>query len=71
MNWFIGFLMGILLTAGYHRIQEHHEEQAVRPVNDPEDIISAYNRGAKDVLKLNPIDARLESTCVQLWGLKQ
>jgi len=71
MNWFLGFMMGILLTAGYHRIQEDHDSQAIRPVNDPEDIISAYNRGARDVLKLNPIDARLESTCVQLWGLKQ
>lgn len=71
MNWFLGFLMGILLTAGYHRIDEHNQQQMVRPVNDPEDLISAYNRGVRDVLRLNPIDARLESACIQLWGLKQ
>lgn len=71
MNWFVGFMMGILLTAGYHRIQEGHEEKRAQVPTDPADIIAAYNRGATDVLKLNPIDARLESTCVQLWGMRQ
>jgi hypothetical protein len=35
------------------------------------EIIEAYKQGAKDLLRLNPIDARLESTCVQIWGMKQ
>jgi hypothetical protein len=28
-------------------------------------------QGSKDLLRLNPIDARLESTCIQIWGMKQ
>lgn len=69
MNWIFGFVTGVLVVVGYNRI--YSEPVVVRDATNPEDIILAYNRGAKDVLKLNPIDARLESTCVQLWGLKQ
>lgn len=71
MNWFIGFMMGIFLTAGYHRIQESHEEKQAKQFIEFEEMIAAYNKGASDVLRLNPIDPRLESTCVQLWGMKQ
>jgi hypothetical protein len=71
MNWFIGFMMGIFLTAGYHRIQEGHEEKQAKQFIEFEEMIAAYNKGASDVLRLNPIDPRLESTCVQLWGMKQ
>ncbi len=69
MNWIFGFVTGVLIVVGYNRI--YSEPVVVADATNPEDIIAAYNRGTKDILKLNPIDARLESTCVQLWGKNQ
>jgi hypothetical protein len=71
MNLLIGFLMGMMLTAGYNALEARNE--APEPVNDvtSAEIIAAYKEGAKDVLKLNPIDPRLESTCINLWGMRQ
>jgi hypothetical protein len=69
MNWIFGFVTGVLIVVGYNRI--YSEPVVMGDATNPEDIIAAYNAGAKDILKLNPIDVRLESTCVQLWGMKQ
>ena len=75
MNWFIGFVMGLVLAAGYNRIVDSQEEakrqQEAAGKVETSQIIEAYRAGAKDVLKLNPIDPRLESTCIQIWGMKQ
>ena len=65
--------MGLLVAAGYNRIidvQQEAKQQAITRVGTL-DVIQAYKEGAKDVLKLNPIDPRLESTCIQIWGMKQ
>ena len=75
MNWFIGFTMGLILAGGYSRIMDVHQEakrqqEAAGKVHTVE-IIEAYKAGARDLLKLNPIDPRLESTCIQIWGMKQ
>ena len=60
--------MGVLLCLIYGRVTEkepvHHSAEVA-------DVIQAYKQGAKDLLRLNPIDARLESTCIQIWGMKQ
>jgi hypothetical protein len=69
MNWIFGFVTGVLIVVGYNRIYD--EPVVTRDVTHPEEIIAAYNAGAKDILRLNPLDVRLESTCVQLWGMKQ
>ena len=75
MNWFLGFVMGLLLAAGYNRIVDIQEEskrqQDAAGKVETAQIIEAYKQGSKDVLKLNPIDPRLESTCIQIWGMKQ
>jgi hypothetical protein len=75
VNWLIGFVMGLLLAAGYNRIVDIQEEakrqQEAAGKVETTQIIEAYKSGAKDVLKLNPIDPRLESTCIQIWGMKQ
>ena len=67
--------MGLLLAAGYNRIVDAQEEakrrQEAAGKVETSQIIEAYRAGSKDVLKLNPIDPRLESTCIQIWGMKQ
>ena len=68
MNWLLGFVMGVLLCLIYAKVTE------VEPVHHSagvEDVIQAYKQGSRDVLRLNPIDPRLESTCIQIWGMKQ
>jgi len=75
MNWLIGFVMGLLLAAGYNRIVDAQEEakrqQEAAGKVETLQIIEAYKQGSKDLLRLNPIDPRLESTCIQIWGMKQ
>ena len=71
MNWLLGFVMGILLAAGYNRIVDIREEAKQESKFKTAEIIEAYKVGSQDILKLNPVDPRLESTCVQLWGIKQ
>jgi len=66
MNWLLGFTMGLLSCLVYHRVEEPVHQSA-----EVADVLEAYKLGSLDVLKLNPIDPRLESTCVQLWGIKQ
>jgi len=67
--------MGLLLAAGYNRIIDAQEEAKRQQESagkvETAQIIEAYRAGAKDLLKLNPIDPRLESTCIQIWGMKQ
>ena len=70
MSWLIGFMMGIMLAAGYQTLTESKPPEPVAVV-EPLEIIEAYKAGSKDVLRLNPIDPRLESTCIQLWGMRQ
>ena len=75
MNWLIGFVMGLLLAAGYNRIVDVQEEakrqQEAAGKVETAQIIEAYKQGVKDLLRLNPVDPRLESTCIQIWGMKQ
>ena len=75
MNWLIGFVMGLLLAAGYNRIVDVQEEakrqQEAAGKVETIQIIEAYKQGVKDLLRLNPVDPRMESTCIQLWGMKQ
>ena len=75
MNWLIGFVMGLLLAAGYNRIIDAQEEakrqQEAAGKVETTQIIEAYKQGVKDLLRLNPVDPRLESTCIQIWGMKQ
>ena len=75
MNWFLGFVMGLLLAGGYNRIMDAHQEakrqQEAAGQVETTQIIEAYKQGVKDLLRLNPIDPRLESTCIQIWGMKQ
>jgi len=75
MNWLIGFVMGLLLAAGYNRIVDAQEEAKRQQESagkvETLQIIEAYKQGSKDLLRLNPIDPRLESTCIQIWGMKQ
>ena len=67
--------MGLLLAAGYNRIVDVQEEakrhQDAAGKVETAQIIEAYRAGSKDVLKLNPVDPRLESACIQIWGMKQ
>lgn len=71
MSWLFGFMMGIMLTAGYHALEARNApKEPVAEVTAAE-IIESYKAGAKDVLRLNPVDPRLESTCVNLWGMRQ
>jgi len=67
--------MGLLIAAGYNRIVDAQEEakrrQEAAGKVETSQIIEAYRAGSKDVLKLNPIDPRLESACIQIWGMKQ
>ena len=75
MNWLVGFVMGLLLAAGYNRIVDIQEEakrqQEAAGKVETAQIIEAYKQGTRDLLRLNPIDPRLESTCIQIWGMKQ
>jgi hypothetical protein len=60
--------MGVLLCLIYGRVTE---KEPVHHSTEVADVIQAYKQGSKDLLRLNPVDPRLESTCIQLWGMKQ
>jgi hypothetical protein len=62
-------LVSRLCPGGYQE-EAKRQQEAAGKVNTAE-IIEAYKQGSKDLLRLNPIDARLESTCIQIWGMKQ
>ena len=68
MNWLLGFTMGVLLCLTYNKVTE---KETAHQSAEVADVIQAYKRGSKDLLKLNPIDPRLESACIQIWGMKQ
>jgi hypothetical protein len=54
MNWLMGFVMGILLAAGYNRIVDIREEAKRESGFKTAEIIEAYKAGSQDILKLNP-----------------
>jgi hypothetical protein len=62
----MGLLLLVPTTYGCHR-----KPKVVHQSAEVADVIQAYKQGSKDLLRLNPIDARLESTCIQIWGMKQ
>jgi hypothetical protein len=73
MNWLLGFVMGLLLALATTELWMSQEEGDCQQESAERfaDVIEAYKQGSKDLLRLNPIDARLESTCIQIWGMKQ
>lgn len=75
MNWFIGFIMGVLLAAGYNRIADINAEKK-RLEEDVAafgvgEVLSAYKEGRRDALKTNPVSFELEQTCLEVWSNKQ
>ena len=75
MNWFIGFIMGVLLAAAYNRLADINAEK--RQVEEDvaafgvSEVLSAYKAGHADALKTNPISFELEQTCLSVWANKQ
>ena len=75
MNWFIGFIMGVLLAAGYNRIADINAEKK-RLEEDVAafgvgEVLSAYKEGRRDALKTNPVSFELEQTCLEVWSNQQ
>jgi hypothetical protein len=74
MNWFIGFIMGVLLVAAYNRLADINAEK--RQVEEDvafgvSEVLSAYKEGRRDALKTNPASFELEQTCLEIWANKQ
>ena len=75
MNWLIGFIMGVLLAAGYNRLadinaEKKRLEEAPIALGVPE-VLNAYREGRRDALKTNPVSFELEQTCLEIWANKQ
>lgn len=75
MNWLLGFIMGVLLAAGYNRITDIQEEkrrieEAPVAFGVPE-VLESYRAGRKDALRTNPVSFELEQTCLEIWANKQ
>ena len=75
MNWLIGFIMGVLLAAGYNRLadinaEKRRLEEAPIAFGVPE-VLNAYREGRRDALKTNPVSFELEQTCLEIWANKQ
>ena len=75
MNWLLGFVMGVLLAAGYNRIASIQEEkrmleEASITFGVPE-VLESYRAGRRDALKTNPVSFELEQTCLEIWANKQ
>jgi hypothetical protein len=75
MNWLLGFVMGVLLAAGYNRIVDINEEKK-RLEEDVAafgvgEVLSAYKEGRRDALKTNPVSFELEQTCLEVWSNQQ
>jgi hypothetical protein len=75
MNWFIGFIMGVLIAAGYNRLADINAEK--KQVEEDvaafgvSEVLSAYKEGRRDALKTNPASFELEQTCLEIWANKQ
>ena len=75
MNWTLGFVMGLLIAAGYNRIVDINEEkkrleEARIDLKVPY-ILDAYRSGRTDALRTNPVSFELEQTCLEIWANKQ
>ena len=75
MNWLLGFVMGLLIAAGYNRIVDINEEkkrleEARIDLKVPY-ILDAYRSGRVDALRTNPVSFELEQTCLEVWSNKQ
>ena len=75
MNWLLGFVMGLLIAAGYNRIVDINEEkkrleEARIDLKVPY-ILDAYRSGRLDALRTNPVSFELEQTCLEVWSNKQ
>jgi hypothetical protein len=75
MNWLLGFVMGVLLAAGYNRMMDINAEKK-RLEEDVAafgvgEVLSAYKEGRRDALKTNPVSFELEQTCLEVWSNKQ
>ena len=66
MGALLGALMMLLTVLAYERMTPEQPMVVV-----PQDIISAYNTGVKDALKISPPSLRLEAACMELWAKKQ
>jgi hypothetical protein len=71
MNWLMGFVMGILLAAGYNRIVDIREEAKRESGFKTAEIIEAIQGRVTRYFEAQPDRPRLESTCIQIWGMKQ
>lgn len=74
MNWFVGFVMGLIVAGAYARIMEHHEASKqieAQPDLNVESVLQAYKRGRADALSTNPISFELEEKCLQIWANRQ
>ncbi len=74
MNWLLGFIIGVLVAAGYNRIADINAEK--RQVEEDvafgvSELLSAYKEGRKDALKTHPASFELEQTCLEIWANKQ
>ena len=74
MNWFVGFVMGMIVAGAYTRIMEHHE--ASKQIDAQTDlnvdsVLQAYKRGRTDALSTNPVSFELEEKCLQIWANRQ
>lgn len=54
----IGFVAGLIVAIVF---------VAVTPRIEPNDLIQAHEKGAKDALRVNPPSEALERVCVGLW----
>jgi hypothetical protein len=75
MNWLLGFVMGVLLAAGYNRIADINAEKK-RLEEDVAafgvgEVLNAYKEGRRDALKTNPVSFELEQTCLEVWSNQQ
>ena len=75
MNWLLGFVMGLLIAAGYNRIVDINEEkkrlEEARIDLKVLYILDAYRSGRVDALRTNPVSFELEQTCLEVWSNKQ
>jgi hypothetical protein len=75
VNWLLGFVMGVLLAAGYNRMvdiqtEQKRLEEARIDLKVPF-ILDAYRAGRTDALRTNPVSFELEQTCLEIWANKQ
>ena len=67
MGVIFGAVVCLLIVLSLERIFKEPSQN----VQLPADVISAYNMGIKDALKVNPPSADLENTCATLWFSQQ